>query len=167
MNTIALGTRRLNVNGVMQEIDIPPGTSLLEVLRDKLHLTGAKEACGRGECGACTVWLDGNPILSCLALVDTIEGEITTIEGLCQDFADLREAFADYGGFQCGFCTPGQIMRAAALLKQKWPADPTTWEAFIRHAMSGNVCRCTGYGGIVDAVLHTRNARDRGRAGLR
>jgi aerobic-type carbon monoxide dehydrogenase small subunit (CoxS/CutS family) len=157
----------LNVNGVVQEIKASPGTSLLEVLRESLHLTGAKEACGRGECGACTVWLDGKPILSCLALVDAIEGEITTIEGLSKDFTDLREAFADYGGFQCGFCTPGQIMRAAALLKQEWPADPATWEAFVRHAMSGNICRCTGYRGIVDAVLQARITGDRTRAARR
>jgi aerobic-type carbon monoxide dehydrogenase small subunit (CoxS/CutS family) len=156
-------TRRLKVNGVMQELTAAPGTPLLQVLRDNLGLTGTKEACSRGECGACTVLLDGKPILSCIALVDDTQGDITTIEALADEFADLRAAFADCAGFQCGFCTPGQIVRAAALLREDWPVSPETADAFVRQRMSGNICRCTGYGGIVDAVLRTKLARGTSR----
>ena len=136
---------------------------LLDALRDALGLTGTKEACGRGECGACTVLLDGRPILACVALVDDTVGEVTTIEGLADSCRDLREAFADHGAFQCGYCTPGQIVRASALLAEPLPVDAAAREAHVRHAMSGNICRCTGYTGIVDAVLSTA-ARRAGRA---
>jgi len=150
---------RLRVNGRDVELNVPPGTRLLDVLRDRLGLSGVKEACGRGECGACTVLIDGRPVVSCLLLTETVIGEVKTIEGLADEFADLRAAFADHGAFQCGFCTPGQIVRAAALLREEWPADRRQHEAFVRHRMSGNICRCTGYTGIVDAVLATAEAR--------
>ena len=152
---------RLIVNGAAVEIDAAPGARLLDVLRDRLGLTGTKEACGRGECGACTVLVDGRPVMSCLALLATVRGSVTTIEGLAQDNTDLREAFADCGAFQCGFCTPGQIVRAAALLGEDWPASAEARERFVRQRLSGNICRCTGYAGIVEAVLRTA-ARRRG-----
>jgi aerobic-type carbon monoxide dehydrogenase small subunit (CoxS/CutS family) len=146
-------TRQLQVNGVTREFSAPPGARLLDVLRETLGLTGAKEACGRGECGACTVLIGGRPIASCLAIVESVFGEVTTVEGLGEDCHVLRQEFADCGAFQCGFCTPGQIVRAAALLREEWPGDPASAEAFVRHAMSGNICRCTGYSGIVTAVM--------------
>ena len=136
-----------------------PGIRLIDVLRDELGLTGTKEACGRGECGACTVLIDGRPVLSCILFAETVNGAVTTIEGLAADNTDLREAFADCGAFQCGFCTPGQIVRAAALLKEGWPAASAEHERFVRHRLSGNICRCTGYSGIVEAVLKTKAAR--------
>jgi aerobic-type carbon monoxide dehydrogenase small subunit (CoxS/CutS family) len=154
--------RRLEINGASHEIEAAPGTFLLEALRDGLGLTGTKEACGRGECGACTVLLDGRAVLSCLMLVDTVEGAVLTIEGLAAANADLRRAFADFGAFQCGFCTPGQIVRAAALLREDWPLPPQAAEEFVRRRMSGNICRCTGYTGIIDAILHVRAARAAG-----
>jgi aerobic-type carbon monoxide dehydrogenase small subunit (CoxS/CutS family) len=141
--------RTLTVNGDTAEITFAPGASLLHVLRDQLRLTGAKESCGRGECGACTVLLDGTPVMSCVMLAALVRGEVTTIEGLADEARDLREAFADTGAFQCGFCTPGQIVRATALLREEGPLD----ERVVREQMSGNVCRCTGYTQIVDAVL--------------
>lgn len=152
--------RTLQVNGLSHQVSVAPGEPLLAVLRDALGLTGTKEACGRGECGACTVLLDGKPILACLALVDTMHGEVTTIEGLADSSGDLRQAFADFGAFQCGYCTPGQIVRASALLAEEWPADRAEAERFVRRRMSGNICRCTGYTGIVDAILHVRAARN-------
>ena len=109
-----MSTRGLRVNGHDVNVEVVPGDTLLRVLRDRLHLTGAKEACGRGECGACTVLVDGTPIMSCVMLGSLVRGEITTIEGLADSSRALREAFADAGAFQCGFCTPGQIVRAAA-----------------------------------------------------
>jgi aerobic-type carbon monoxide dehydrogenase small subunit (CoxS/CutS family) len=127
----------------------------LRVLRDRLRLVGAKESCGRGECGACTVLVDGVPVMSCVMLASLVRGEVTTIEGLADEERDLREAFADAGAFQCGFCTPGQIVRASALLRDAPGAD----ERAIREQMSGNVCRCTGYTQIVDAVLATARKR--------
>lgn len=157
--------RTLRVNGTPREVSTAPGSFLLEVLRDGLRLTGTKEACGRGECGACTVLIDGKPILSCLALVETSDGAITTIEGLADENADLRRAFADFGAFQCGFCTPGQIVRAASLLLEDWPRDPQEAEPFVRRRISGNICRCTGYTGIVDAILHVRAARNAAAVG--
>ena len=137
------------MNGLATEVEFAPGASLLNVLRERLRLTGAKEACGRGECGACTVLVDGTPVMSCVMLAALVHGEVTTIEGLAGEARDLREAFADLGAFQCGFCTPGQIVRATALLREGGHLD----ERAVREQMSGNVCRCTGYTGIVDAVL--------------
>jgi aerobic-type carbon monoxide dehydrogenase small subunit (CoxS/CutS family) len=150
---------QLQFNGKTANITAPPGSRLLDILRDHLGLTGVKEACGRGECGTCTVLIDGRPVASCLVVTETVTGEVTTIEGLADEFADLRAAFADHGAFQCGFCTPGQIVLAAALLRENWPADRNEREAFVRNRMSGNICRCTGYTGIVQAVLSIAEAR--------
>ena len=152
--------RRLRVNGREANVDVAPGDTLLHVLREQLRLTGAKESCGRGECGACTVLLDGQPVMSCVMLASLVRGEVTTIEGIAEEARDLREAFADAGAFQCGFCTPGQIVRAQALLRG--PSVPD--ERSIREGMSGNVCRCTGYTQIVDAVLTTASKRASRRA---
>ena len=138
---------------------MPAGVRLIDILRDQLGLTGTKESCGRGECGACTVLIDGRPVVSCLVYAETVDGAVTTIEGLAGSNTDLREAFADCGAFQCGFCTPGQIVRAAALLEEAWPADAAAQEKFVRHRLSGNICRCTGYTGIVEAVMKTAAAR--------
>jgi aerobic-type carbon monoxide dehydrogenase small subunit (CoxS/CutS family) len=132
-----------------------PGDTLLHVLRDQLRLTGAKEACGRGECGACTVLIDGVAVMSCVTLAALVRGDVTTIEGLTEEARDLREAFADRGAFQCGYCTPGQIVRAAALVREPGPPDERT----VRTQVSGNVCRCTGYTQIVDAVLDVWRVR--------
>lgn len=150
---------RLAVNGTTHDLDILPGATLLEVLRDRLGLTGSKEGCGRGECGACTVLLGARPVLACLMLAEATSETVTTIEALAEDHADLRQAFADFGAFQCGYCTPGQIVRAAALLSEEWPTDEAEIESFIRRSMSGNICRCTGYTGIVDAIAHVYAAR--------
>ena len=147
--------RRFRVNGRDVDAEVAPGDSLLHVLRDRLRLTGAKEACGRGECGACTVLVDGTPVMSCVTLAMLVRGEVTTVEGLADEARDLREAFADAGAFQCGYCTPGQIVRAAALLRQGAPAS----EQAVRFEMSGNICRCTGYTQIVDAIQSTARRR--------
>jgi len=149
----------LDVNGSPARCRARPASTLLHVLRDELHLTGAKEACGRGECGACTVLVDGIPIASCLTLAARVRGAVTTIEGLAEEFVDLREAFADLGGFQCGFCTPGQIVRAAALLREGLPEDRIEAERVVRLEMSGNLCRCTGCEGIVKAIVRTAARR--------
>jgi aerobic-type carbon monoxide dehydrogenase small subunit (CoxS/CutS family) len=153
---------RLRVNGKEVELQVPPGSRLIDVLRVHLGLTGTKEACARGECGACTVLVDGQAVMSCLAFVETVAGEVTTIEGLAESHVDLRHAFADCGAFQCGFCTPGQIVRAASLLQQKLPDEPAARERHVRHALSGNICRCTGYTGIVEAVLKVAAQRQAG-----
>lgn len=142
---------RLTVNGEVRDIDCEPADSLLQVLRDRLGLTAAKLACGRGECGACTVLIDGRPRMSCIALVGVV-GEIVTLEGLVEESADLRAEFADRGAFQCGFCTPGHVVHATALLRGSLPADDEHRRAVVRHALNGNVCRCTGYQAIIDAV---------------
>jgi aerobic-type carbon monoxide dehydrogenase small subunit (CoxS/CutS family) len=151
--------RSLTVNGAAVDVAMPPGVRLIDILRGQLGLTGTKESCGRGECGACTVLIDGRPVVSCLVYAETVSGAVTTIEGLAEANTDLREAFADCGAFQCGFCTPGQVVRAVALLAEKWPDDAAAREKFIRHRLSGNICRCTGYTGIVEAVLRTSAAR--------
>ena len=157
-------TIALHVNGKTIPVQVDPDETLLHVLRDRLRLTGAKESCGRGECGACTVLIDGVPVMSCMTLVLLVRGEVSTIEGLAEESRDLREAFADSGAFQCGYCTPGQIVRASALLREQPNADERT----VREQMSGNVCRCTGYTQIVDAVMSTarRRAARRVRAGV-
>lgn len=149
----------LRINDRAHEVNAAPGDTLLRVLRDRLGLTGAKEACSRGECGACTVLIEGRPVVSCMQLAALVRGEVTTIEGLGEEARDLREAFADKGAFQCGFCTPGQIVRAAALVRETPAGD----ESAVRLQMSGNVCRCTGYTQIVDAVTSVWEARARTR----
>lgn len=145
----------LVVNGETFSAPARPDVTLLAFLRQQAGLTGTKEACGRGECGACTVLVDGDPIMSCITLAARVTGAVRTVEGIADEFADLREAFADTGGFQCGFCTPGQIVRAAALVASGF--DGTTEE--LRLAMSGNICRCTGYVAIVDAVQRVLDER--------
>jgi aerobic-type carbon monoxide dehydrogenase small subunit (CoxS/CutS family) len=137
----------LLVNGDRYELDVEVGTSLAEALRDELGLTGTKIACNEGHCGACTVQLDGVPILSCLTLVHTVVGrEITTIEGLRDH--PLVESFVRADAVQCGFCTPGQIVSAAALVA----ANPTPSSEEIRHGMAGNICRCGTYPKIEEAI---------------
>jgi carbon-monoxide dehydrogenase small subunit len=141
----------LTVNGEVQEVAVKPNDTLLEVVRDTLGLVGTKEACGVGECGACTVLMEGRPVLSCLTLaLDAAEQEITTIEGLStgEDLDPIQESFIQYGAVQCGFCTPGMILTAKELLGR----DKNPDEAEIREAISGNLCRCTGYAKIVEAV---------------
>ncbi len=142
---------KLRVNGEDYELSIPPNRTLLEVLREDLALTGAKEGCQDGSCGSCTVLLDGKPVRSCLILAIEAEGrEILTIEGLSkgEELHPLQEAFVNYGAVQCGFCTPGMILTAKALLD----SNPDPSEEEIREAISGNLCRCTGYVKIVEAI---------------
>jgi aerobic-type carbon monoxide dehydrogenase small subunit (CoxS/CutS family) len=137
----------LRVNGESHAVDADVGTSLAHVLREELGLTGTKVACNEGHCGACTVQLDGIPVLSCLTLVHTVDGrEVTTIEGL-RNHA-LVEAFVRHDALQCGFCTPGQIVSAAALVA----ANPAPSSEEIRHAMAGNICRCGTYPKIEEAI---------------
>jgi len=141
----------LTVNGKTEILSVYPWKTLLEVLRDELHLTGTKEGCGKGECGACTVLMDGLPVPSCLVLASSADGhEILTIEGISngKDLHPLQKAFIDSGAIQCGFCTPGFIMSAKALLDKN--PHPTCME--IKEAISGNLCRCTGYTKIIDAI---------------
>lgn len=148
----------LTVNGEPRRVVVEPGDSLLSVLRNSLGLTGTKEACGRGECGACTVLVGGRPVMSCVLLAVETPSEVTTIEGLADSAHDLRECFADAYGFQCGFCTSGQIVRAEALLRDAKPASLRRRD--VVDSLGGNICRCTGYSQIVDAV--ERCARLRG-----
>ena len=141
----------LNVNGRPHEVAIEPRQSLLQVLREELHYTGTKEGCSEGECGACTVILDGQTVDSCLIFGLEADGrEVMTIEGLGADDAlhPVQQAFVDHGGAQCGFCTPGMILAAKALLEQN--LNPSDEE--IRWGISGNLCRCTGYVKIVEAI---------------
>ena len=148
---------RCTVNGHPETAAVPAGLTLLELLRDRLYLTGTKEGCGIGECGACTVLMNGAPVTACLVLAVEADGaEIQTIEGEATDgvLSDLQKAFIDAGAVQCGFCTPGMIMSARALLERS--PNPTDEE--IVEAIAGNLCRCTGYEGILNAV---RLAADR------
>ena len=140
------------LNGQKVNLDVNPTKRLLDVLRDDLRLTGTKEGCGEGECGACTVLVNGKPFNSCLTPVFNVEGkEVLTIEGFreTKEYRVIADAFADMGGSQCGFCTPGMILVTYALLKD----NPHPSEEEIRFALSGNICRCTGYQAIVNAVL--------------
>jgi len=141
----------LTVNNETHAVMAPPNRTLLEVLRDDLHLRGTKEGCGEGACGSCTVLVDGQPVRSCLTLAVAIEGrKITTIEGLAQGgrLHPIQAAFVEHHAIQCGFCSPGMILAAYALLNE----NPNPGESEIRRAISGNVCRCTGYAKIVKAV---------------
>jgi aerobic carbon-monoxide dehydrogenase small subunit len=145
----------LVVNDERHTVEIEPMTTLLAVLRDELRLTGTKEACGRGECGACTVMVGGATVNACTTLALRVRQPVRTVEGVAGSCTDLRRAFADHGAFQCGFCTPGMVVRAAWLL-ESFPGPWTREE--IRKQLAGNICRCTGYQGIVDAILETRAA---------
>src|SRR5258706_748925 len=142
----------LNVNGGEQEVEFEPNRLLLQVLRDNLGLTGTKEGCSIGVCGACSVILDGRLVSSCLTLAAAWVGKkIETIEGLAQDgkLHPLQQAFIEFGGFQCGICTPGQIMAAKALLDE----NPKPTETEVKDWMSGNLCRCTGYYKILESIM--------------
>ena len=151
---------RLTVNGKTHERDVDAETRLLDLLREELHLTGTKEGCGEGECGACTVLIDGRPVNSCLVLAAQADGaDVLTIEGLADggELHPIQQAFVDAGGVQCGFCTPGVIMSVFALLRDV--PDPTDEET--RTALEGNLCRCTGYEKILKAVrLAAERMRD-------
>jgi carbon-monoxide dehydrogenase small subunit len=153
----------LNVNGRDYPLEVSPNEILLNVLRDRLGLMGTKYGCGLGECGACTVLLDGKAILSCQTLAFTADGKrITTIEGLEHngDLHPLQQAFIDEGAVQCGYCTPGMILSAKALLDRQ--PDPTNEE--IKQAIRGNLCRCTGYTNIVRAIkTASATLKSRGR----
>jgi len=143
---------KIKVNGQEREITVEPWRTLLDVLRYDLGLTGTKEGCGNGDCGSCTVLLDGKAVNSCLVFISEVEGkEITTIEGLSPGgtLHPIQQAFIEEGAVQCGFCTPGVILTAKALLD----SNPQPTEAEIRRAIAGNLCRCTGYDKIVRAII--------------
>ena len=141
----------LSINDTIYELAVEPNTTLAEVIRDQLGLTGTKVACGTGECGTCTVLIDGRPILSCLTLaVDCHKQDILTIEGLSegQALTTVQQAFQDCGAIQCGFCTPGMVLSTTALLE----ANPHPSTSEIQKALEGHLCRCTGYNKILEAV---------------
>jgi len=147
----------LTVNGDPVDVDVPPGMTLLELLRDRLGMTGTKPGCGEGECGACAVLLDGDLVSSCLTPVTAVVGsEVLTIEGMAHggELHPIQRAFVEEGAVQCGYCTPGMVLAAKAVLDRN--PDPTDLD--VRRGLSGNLCRCTGYGRIVAAVL--RAAKD-------
>ena len=144
------------VNGDAYDLDVPANKTMLDVLRDELCLTGTKEGCGAGECGACTVIVDDVPLNACLVLAPELDGmHITTIEGLAKDgeLTPIQQSFVDLAALQCGFCTPGFVMSATALLEET--PHPTREE--IIDAISGNLCRCTGYARIVEAIERAAN----------
>lgn len=150
----------LRVNGVQHAVTAPPLSRLLDVLREELGLTGTKEGCGEGECGACAVLLDGQLVASCLVPVGQAAGcAIQTVEGLATAgvLSTVQEAFLEYGGAQCGICTPGMLLAAVSLLDRV----PQPTEADVRTALAGNLCRCTGYTRIFAAVLAAAQARPR------
>src|ERR1700678_607891 len=144
---------QIKVNGTTHTINVPPMSRLLDVLREDFRLTGVKEGCGEGECGACSVFIDGQLTNSCLVPVLQVEGaEITTIEGIAdnEQLHAVQQAFLDYGGAQCGICTPGMILAAIAVLE----AHPNPTLEQVKEGLAGNLCRCTGYMRIFEAVLH-------------
>ena len=149
----------LRINDEFYDLAVEPQKTLLEVLREDLGLTGAKEACGTGECGACTVLIDGKPILSCLTLAIEVQGkEIVTIEGLTGggDLHPLQKAFIQCGAIQCGYCTSGMILNAKSILDE----NPKPSREEILKGLEGNLCRCTGYNKIVEAVMEASKGED-------
>ena len=156
---------KVRVNGQDEAFEVEDGRTLLQFLRDDLDLTGAKEGCNEGECGACIVLLDGKPVNSCLVLAVEADGHaVTTVEGLARDgrLHPIQEAFLSHHAVQCGFCSPGMIICAVGLLAEN--PDPT--EAEVRTALAGNLCRCTGYRQILDAVLDAAKALRSATAGV-
>jgi carbon-monoxide dehydrogenase small subunit len=150
------------LNGMEIQIEAPSDRRVIDLLREELNLTGTKEGCSTGECGACTILVDGESRLSCLMLAAQLEGcRVTTIEGLSstKELHPVQEAFVEYGAIQCGFCTPGMVLAAVDLLQRN--PDPTRLE--IREGLGGNLCRCTGYQKIVDAVEGASSKMRRGR----
>jgi xanthine dehydrogenase YagT iron-sulfur-binding subunit len=147
-------TTTLQVNGERHELDLDTRTTLLDLLRERLHLTGAKKGCDHGQCGACTVLLDGRRANACLVLAVTLDGvEVTTIEGLADgDLHPLQAAFVEHDAFQCGYCTPGQICSAVGMIAEARADDITLTADEIRERMSGNLCRCGAYANIVPAI---------------
>ena len=142
----------LNINGETRLLLVEPFYSLLDCLRDEARLTGSKKGCDEGDCGACTVLMDGKPVTSCLVLAHSAHGsEITTIEGLAgvDRLSPVQRAFAEHGGLQCGFCIPGLIMSATGFLQE----NPNPTEEEVRFAIGGNLCRCTGYARVVEAIM--------------
>jgi carbon-monoxide dehydrogenase small subunit len=147
----------LTVNDVVETVDVPQHMTLLQMLREKLSLTGTKNGCSAGECGACTVLMNDEPVNSCMVLAAECDGaRIVTVEGLAKEgkLSKLQETIINAGGVQCGFCTPGMLISATALLKRN--SDPSETE--IREALVGNLCRCTGYFRIVEAVKEAANS---------
>lgn len=145
---------QLNVNGELYEVAVHEHRTLAEVLREELDLIGTKEACNQGDCGSCTVILDGKTVTACLTLAVEADGrEIRTIEGIADgsELTPLQQKFVDHGAIQCGFCTPGMVMSATALLEE----NPNPTEDEVRMGIAGNICRCTGYTKIVEAILDT------------
>jgi xanthine dehydrogenase YagT iron-sulfur-binding subunit len=152
-----LVTVALRVNGQATQLQTDPRSTLLDTLRETLRLTGTKKGCDRGQCGACTVHVDGRRVLSCLTLTATLEGSgVGTIEGLAEgrELHPMQQAFIDHDGFQCGFCTSGQIMSAVALVQEGRAGSDDE----IREGMSGNICRCSAYPFIVEAIKDARGA---------
>ncbi|ADB38211.1 (2Fe-2S)-binding protein [Spirosoma linguale] len=150
---------RLTINGKAQQLSIEPRVTLLDLLREQLHLTGTKKGCDHGQCGACTVHVDGARVNACLTLAMTTEGStVTTIEGLTEgdqataQLHPMQEAFIKHDGFQCGYCTPGQIMSAVACIREGHANTPEE----VREYMSGNICRCGAYANIVDAIMDVK-----------
>lgn len=153
----------LNVNDKEYQLEIEPDELLVDILRDRLELTGTKKGCGSGDCGACTVLIDGKPVVSCLTLaVATEQKKITTIEGLAPEgeLIPLQEAFIKHGAVQCGYCTPGIIMMSKALLDE----IPNPSDEQIKTGLSGNLCRCTGYKKIIAAIREVSQANYGGRS---
>lgn len=149
---------KMTINGFLYELEVEPRRTLLEVIREQIGLTGAKKGCDRGDCGSCTVIIDGDPVASCLTLAVEASGKnITTIEGLAKDgqLHPVQKAFIEHGGIQCGFCTPGMIMSATALLGK----NPNPTEEEIKEGISGNLCRCGGYGRIMEAIAAVRDGK--------
>ena len=147
---------QFTLNKTRIEVEVPPHWTLLRLLREKLGLTGTKEGCGIGECGACTVLLDGTPVNACLVLAPKVEGRaVETIEGLGnrESLHPLQKAFIDHGAIQCGFCTPGVLISAKALLEK----NPSPTREDIKEAISGHLCRCTGYQQIIEAIEAQKN----------